>query len=162
MPCWPNDPDYLDGRTEISLESSQTRVYFDTDILDVNGVPPGRIIRTTDPFQVRFRLELDGSLWACVAGDWNFDVGFDRQGGGGPSFDLSEKIGTDQLQVTGWKGCETTCIELLVTVPAGTIPADERTGTVYEINGRFQIACCGRGGAVVGYEAKEEYEWYTP
>jgi hypothetical protein len=60
------------------------------------------------------------------------------------------------------EGCETQCIELTVDVPAGTVPASDRTGTVYEVNGRFQIACCDHGGAVVGYEAKEEYQWYTP
>ena len=161
-PCFPGDPDFLDGKTEINLQRGQTLVNFDTDILDVNGVDPGTIISTADAFKVRFRLELVGTLWRCVAGDWNFDLGFDVQGGGGPSFDLSEKIPPDQLQVLNFKGCNTQCIELVVDVPANTIPAGTRTGTVYEVNGRFQIACCGKGAAVVGYEAKEEYQWYTP
>jgi hypothetical protein len=160
--CWPDDPDYLDGRTEINLDYYQTRAYWDTDILDVNGVRPGRIISVDDDFQVRFRLELVGTLWQCVAGDWNFDVSFDAQGAAYPNFDLSDKIPVDQLQVPNWRGCDTQCIELYVNVPAGTVPAGTRTGTVYELTGKFQISCCGKGGAVVGYEAKEEYQFYKP
>ena len=33
-------------------------------------------------FFVRFRLELDGGLWACIAGDWCFDIGFTPIGKG--------------------------------------------------------------------------------
>jgi hypothetical protein len=161
-PCFAHDPDWLDGVTEIHLERGQTLLRWDTDLLDLNGGNLGTIISADDAFLVRFRLEFVGTLWRCVAGDWNFDVGFAVQGGGGQSFDLSEKLPADRLQVLGWKGCDTQCIEHKVIVPAGTIPAGRRTGTVYEVSGRFQLACCGKGAALVGYEANAEYQFYQP
>ena len=55
--------------------------YWDSEILDTSGVPSNRIIRVSDPFDVRFRIELRGPAWQCMAGDWQFDVRFDEQGG---------------------------------------------------------------------------------
>ena len=158
--CWPNDPDWLDGRTEIDLPSEQLlRAYWDADILDTNGVPPPTIINIKDDFYVRFRIELAGGLWQCIAGTWDFDVGFTPIGKG-TGFDLSEHVGQANLQYPDWKGCDTLCIELKVTVAAGTIPAGVYDGTLYETGARFQLHCCGRPAPVVGYEALEEYQFY--
>jgi hypothetical protein len=62
--------------------------------------------------------------------------------------------------VKAWKGCDTKCIELVVVVPANTIPT-ELCGTLYEAGAVFQLYCCGRGAAVVGFEALEEYQFFT-
>src|SRR5512140_2535230 len=44
-PCWPEDTDYLDGRSEIHVPSSGAlRAFWDADVLDSNGIPPGTII----------------------------------------------------------------------------------------------------------------------
>jgi hypothetical protein len=57
------------------------QAYFDSEILDTSGVPSPRILRVEDPFDVRFRIELAGPAWQCMAGDWYFDMRFDEQGG---------------------------------------------------------------------------------
>jgi hypothetical protein len=162
--CWPHDRDYLDGRTEIRLPSERLlHAYWDADILDSNGVPPSTIISVEDDFFVRFRLELDGDLWACIAGDWDFDLGFVPIGKG-TGFDLSDLLAPGTTQVRNWKGCDrgATCIELMVRVPKDTIPAEYTDGTLYEVGAKFQLHCCGKPAAVVGYEALEEYQFYHP
>jgi hypothetical protein len=158
-PCWPDDPDYLDGFDEINLASSQLlKAYWDTDILDVNGVPPSTIIRSDQDFKVRFRVELQGDLWPCICGSWCFDVGFSSIGKGS-NFNLSDDLPAGTFEVRDWRGCDTQCIELVVTVPAGTIPAD-RCSTVYELAATFELHCCDDHVAIVGYEALEEYQFY--
>jgi len=157
-PCWPNDPDWLDGTTELNLPSGVVSAYWDTDILDSYGKPPGTIIGSDDPFQVRFRVELRGDLWGCVCGDWCFDVGFTAIGEL-KAFKLSDYLGKSKFEIKNWRGCDTTCLELVVTVPAGTIPSD-KCGTVYELAAFFELHCCDSHVAVVGYEALEEYEFY--
>jgi hypothetical protein len=158
--CWPNERDYLDGRKEIRLASERLlRLYWDTDIRDVQGVRPAKIIDVRNYFDVRFRLELAGDLWACIAGDWEFDVGFTPIGKG-KGFDLSDHMPAGTMEVRNWKGCERTCIELTVRVPPNTIPAEYRDGTLYEVGGKFQLHCCGKPAAVVGYEPLEEYQFY--
>jgi hypothetical protein len=160
--CWPNDPDYLDGRTEVRLPSERLlHAYWDADILDANGIPPSTIISIADDFYARFRIELSGGLWACIAGDWDFDLGFTPIGKG-TGFDLSDRLAPGTLQVRNWKGCELLCIELNVRVPAGTIPAEYADGTLYEVGAKFQLHCCGKPAPVVGYEALEEYQFYQP
>jgi hypothetical protein len=156
--CWPNDPDYLDGRKELRLPSSALlQAYWDADILDTNGVDPGDIIDCSDPFQVRYRVELSGGAWSCMAGDWVFELGFTEIGGTGSGFDLSSKLPPGALTVKNWKGCETLCIELLVNVPAYTIPP-----ALYETGARFQLYCCDKPAKVTGYEALEERQFYVP
>jgi hypothetical protein len=158
-PCFPNDPDWLDGRTEINLPSEKLlRAYWDTDILDVNGVEPSTIIRSDQPFQVRFRVELVGDLWKCICADWCFDLGFSPIGRG-VNFDLSEHLKPGELEIKDWRGCDTLCIDKTVTVPAGAIPAD-KCSTVYEVAARFALRCCDGHIAAVGYEALEEYQFY--
>ena len=112
--CWPHDRDYLDGRTEIRLPSEALlRAYWDADILDSNGVPPPQIISIHDDFYVRFRIELSGGLWQCIAGDWDFDLGFTPIGKG-TGFDLSDHLQAGTLQVKNWRGCDrhALCIQL--------------------------------------------------
>jgi hypothetical protein len=151
--CWPGD--VLDGYTEIYPESPLLHAYWDSEILDTSGVPSRRIIRVEDPFDVRFRIELTGPAWQCMGGDWVFDVRFEEQGGPA-DFKLSSRLPTDALTVKDWKGCATTCVELLYTVPANTI-AD----SVYELTSTFRLYCCGKPGPIVGFEPKEEYQWYA-
>lgn len=157
-PCWPNDPDWLDGRLEMNLPAPYVTAYWDADILDEYGKPPGTIIGTDDPFLVRFRVELAGSLWRCLCGDWCFDVGFSPIGKG-KNFDLSEHVDRSRLRINNWRGCDTCCIELAVVVPPGTIPAD-KCSTVYEVAAKFQLECCDGHVALVGSEALEEYQFY--
>jgi hypothetical protein len=159
-PCFPRDPDWLDGRTELNIPASQLlKAYWDTDILDVNGVPPGTIIRSDQAFNIRFRVELSGDLWKCICADWHFDVGFSAIGKG-LNFDLSEYLpNKGDLEFNNWRGCDTLCIDITVTVPAGTVPADA-CATVYEVAAKFCLRCCDGHIAAVGYEALEEYEFY--
>jgi hypothetical protein len=158
-PCWPNDPDWLDGKDEVNVPNGVLRAYWDTDIVDANGVPPGTIIGSDDLFKVRFRVELVGDLWRCICGSWCFDVGFSPIGSGS-GFYLSEVLKDPSvLEITGWEGCQTCCIELCVDVPPGTIPAG-KCGTVYEVAAKYELHCCDGHVALVGYEALEEYEFY--
>jgi hypothetical protein len=159
QPCWPDDPDYLDGYTEIDLPSAKLlRARWDVDILDPEDEPPHKIIEADDRFKVRFRVALLGDLWSCIAGDWWFDLGFTPIGAG-RGFDLSDLVGRERSYVRNWQGCRTRCVELVIEVPANTIPT-EYCGTVYECAGKFQLYCCGRPVAVVGFEALEEYQFY--
>jgi hypothetical protein len=158
QPCWPDDPDYLDGYTEIDLPSRLLQARWDVDILEAAYEPQHKIIEADDPFKVRFRVALLGDLWYCVCGDWWFDLGFTPIGEG-KGFDLSDLVGRDKFYVRNWRGCRTRCIELLVEVPPNTIPT-EYCGTVYECAGKFQLYCCGRPAAVVGFEPLEEFQFY--
>lgn len=160
--CWPNDKDYLDGVVELRLPASTAlRAYWDADIFDQNGVPPGTIIAVTDAFLVRFRVELRGELWHCIHGDWCFELKFTSIGEGS-NFDLSSKLPPGVFEKNGWDGCNPSdrCIDVSVLVPAGTIPA-EHCGTLYEVGATFALRCCQRDRPVlVGYEALEELEFY--
>lgn len=158
--CWPDDKDYLDGATELHVPpSTALKAYWDADVLDVNGVPPGTIIAVTDAFVVRFRVELVGELWHCICGNWCFELKFTAIGGG-TNFDLSTLLPPGSFELTDWEGCKTRCIEVEVTVPAGTVPA-ERCSTLYEVGATFELRCCDRPRPVlVGYEAKEEIQFF--
>jgi hypothetical protein len=117
--------------------------FWHAEILDIDSKNPhDRIIERRDPFLVRLRVELIGRLWKCICGHWCFNVGFTPIGAG-ERFDLSQHLpDPNVLQVPDWKGCDTLCIELSVTVPADAIPAD-RCGTVYEVAAWFELRCCG-------------------
>lgn len=151
--CFPGDD--LDGYTEIYPETPLLHAHWDSEILDTSGVPSYRILRVSDPFDVRFRIELAGPAWRCMSGDWVFDVRFDEQGGPA-DFKLSAKLPVGVLTVKDWKGCDKHCVELLYRVPAGTIAA-----SVYQITSTFQLYCCGRPGVIVGFEPLGEFQWYT-
>jgi hypothetical protein len=151
--CWPGDD--LDGYTEIYPQDPLLHAYWDSEILDTSGVPSRKIIRVGDPFDVRFRIELTGPAWQCMSGDWVFDVLFDELGGPA-DFRLSSLLPADALTVKDWKGCQTTCVQLQYTVPANTIQDG-----VYELASTFRLYCCGKRGPIVGFEPKEEYEWYA-
>src|SRR5215469_2517447 len=86
--------------------------------------------------------------------------------GDGPDFDLSDVVPEDvkkQLKWCDWEGCETTCIDRTVTVPANTIPAGY-CGTLYQVGAKFELHCCGECEcgdrstlAVAGHESQGEY-----
>lgn len=159
--CWPDDQDYLDGKTEIELPSEKyTRVFWDADILDLDDKNKhDTILGTEELFKVRFRVELRGRLWRCMTGDWLFDVGF-RPIGPGPGFYLSSLLPSDpNFAVKDWRGCDALCIERVVTVPPGTIKIQGDT-EVYEVAGKLELRCCDGSVAVAGYEALEEYEFF--
>lgn len=158
--CWPNDQDYLDGATELHVPSSAVlKAYWDADLIDQYGVDPGTIIAVTDPFVVRFRVELVGDLWRCLRGDWCFDMLFGAIGDG-PSFNLSDKLPAGTLDKKGWEGCQEVCIEVKYTVAPGTIPA-EHCGTLYEVGATFALRCCNRDRPIlVGFEALEERQFF--
>ena len=161
--CWPTDPDYLDGRTEIELPSRKyTRVFWDADILDVDDKNKAdTIIGTEETFGVRFRVELRGRLWRCMTGDWLFDLGF-KTIGKGPGFYLSELLPADAgFTVKGWRGCDKLCLEQNITVPPGTIKlADNQDTVVFEVAAKAELRCCDGHIAVAAYEALEEYQFF--
>ena len=165
-PCWPNDPDWLDGPTEIELPSAKyLRAYWDADILDIDDKNPrDKIIEREDVFKVRFRVELDGRLWWCICGNWCFDIGFTPIGVG-TSFNLSGVLPDElksKLRVSDWKGCQTRCIYVCLEVPPCTIPVGY-CGTLYDVGAKFELRCCGYCDdpdsrlAVAGYENLKQY-----
>lgn len=159
--CWPLDPGYLDGHVEIHIPpSAALTAYLDVDILDSHGVLPETIIAVTDPFVVRFRVELVGDLWRCLTGDWTFDIGFTPIGAG-TNFDLADKLPAGVLNLPGWHSCATpNCIEVPYTVPAGTVPA-ELTGTLYKAGGKVSLTCCDGSRPILnGFKDLEEVEFY--
>lgn len=167
-PCWPDDPDYLDGFTEIFLSPEKyLKAYWDADIIDDDKNPQDTIIESNEAFHVRFRVELKGRLWKCICGHWCFDLGFTSIGDG-KDFNLSDMLPDalkPQLRLCDWKGCDTRCIDITITVPPGTIPADY-CGTLYEVGAKFELRCCGDCDcekkehghlAVAGHEPEGEY-----
>ena len=158
--CWPNDPDYLDGKTEIELPPERyTKVFWDTDILDLDDQNQRDTILGTDElFKVRFRVELQGRLWKCITGDWFFDLGFTPIGREG-SFYLSSLLNDPNFYYKGWRGCDGLCIEQVVTVPPGTIQIQDDV-QVYEVAAQVDLRCCDGHVAVAGFEALEEYEFF--
>lgn len=162
-PCWPGDPDYLDGRTEIELSLKHVRAYWDADILDVDDKNKhDRIIEHDDPFEIRIRIELVGRLWRCICGNWCFKIGFTAIGPG-EDFELSSVLSDpSQFEINDWKGCDRLCIEKIIRVPGGTIPTAP-CGSVYEVAAWFELRCCGSCRdpdshlAVAGFERLGEY-----
>lgn len=142
--CWPDDPDWLDGPTEIFISTKYLKAYWDADILDDDKDPHDTIIESNEAFTVRFRVELQGRLWKCISGHWCFDLGFSAVGDG-KDFDLSDVLPDSlkqKLMLCDWQGCQTTCIEISFEVPPGTIPAGY-CGTLYEVGAKFELRCCG-------------------
>jgi hypothetical protein len=167
-PCWPKDPDYLDGFTEIFLPSERyLKAYWDCDIIDDDENPQDTIIESKETFKVRFRVELKGRLWKCICGHWCFDLCFTSIGDGS-DFNLSDVLPSnlkEKLRLCDWEGCKTRCIEICIDVPPGTIPADY-CGTLYQVGAKFELRCCGDCDcekpehghlAVAGHEAEGEY-----
>jgi hypothetical protein len=165
-PCWPNDQAYLTGKTEIFLPSEKyLKAYWAANIIDDEGNPQDTIIESNKDFTVRFRVELKGRLWKCIVGHWCFDVGFTAIGDG-PDFNLSDVLPQnlkDELSLCDWQGCQTTCIEITVTVPPGTINAGY-CGTLYQVGAKFELHCCGPCDcsdksrlAVAGHDPLGEY-----
>jgi hypothetical protein len=157
--CFPDDPYYPDGYTEIDLPSERLlRASFNAEILEPPDEPQPNIIQADEPFKVRFRVALEGELWYCMCGDWWFDLGF-APTGGGRGFDLSDVLGREKFYYRNWRGCDTRCIELEIYVPADTIPV-EYCGTVYQCAAKVQLFCCGRPAAVVGFDVLGSFQFY--
>jgi hypothetical protein len=171
-PCWPDDPDWLDGPTEIFLPSNKyLKAYWDADILDIDDKNvKDTIIEAKEDFKVRFRVELEGRLWKCITGHWCFDVCFTAIGDG-KDFNLSDVLPDalkPELKICNWTGCQTRCIYVCLTVPGGTIPAGN-CGTLYDVGAKFELRCCGDCDydcdddkspghlAVAGHEHQGEY-----
>lgn len=152
--CWPGVD--LDGYKELNPPEPLFKLYWNAEILDVDGIQPNRIIRTTDDFVVRFRIEIVGDGWKCMAGEWRFDLAIDEQGGP-QDFMLSSKLPAGALNEEGWRGCDSMCVEKDYRVPAGTIDPG-----VYEITARFRLYCCDQPGPIVGFDPLEEWMWYRP
>jgi hypothetical protein len=150
--CWPGDD--LDGYTEINPPTAILQAFWDSEIIDAYGVPSTRILRVSDPFVVRFRIELVGPAWKCMGGNWVFDIRFDEQGGPA-DFKLSSLLPAGALTFKDWKGCDTQCVEREYTVPPNLLQ-----DTVYELTSTFRLYCCDKPAAIVGFEPKEEYQWY--
>jgi hypothetical protein len=150
--CWPGDD--LDGYTEINPPTAILQAFWDSEIIDAYGVPSTRILRVIDPFVVRFRIELVGPAWQCMGGNWVFDIRFDEQGGPA-DFKLSSLLPAGALTFKDWKGCDTQCVELKYTVLPNLLQ-----DTVYELTSTFRLYCCDKPAAIVGFEPKEEYQWY--
>ena len=161
--CWPNDTDYLDGKSEIELPPERfTKVFWDADILDLDDKNKNdTILGTEELFKVRFRVELRGRLWKCITGDWLFDLGFTPIGREG-AFLLSSLLpGDPNFGFPNWRGCDTLCIERVVTVPPGTIKLVPGEDTVvFEVAAKVELRCCDGHIAVAGYEALEEYQFF--
>ena len=115
-PCWPDDPDYLDGFTELFLPSeTYLKAYWDCDIRDDDKDSHDTIIESNVAFGVRFRVELKGRLWKCMCGHWCFDIGFTAIGDG-DDFNLSDHLPADlkeKLRICDWEGCETRFLSAL-------------------------------------------------
>jgi hypothetical protein len=157
--CFPDDPYYPNGYTEIDLPPERLlRATFNAEILEPKGEPQPNIIQADEPFTVRFRVALEGELWYCICGDWWFDLGF-APTGKGEGFDLSDVLGRDKFYIRKWRGCDTRCLELVVYVPPDTIPV-EYCGTVYQCAAKVQLFCCGRPAAVVGFDVLGSFQFY--
>jgi hypothetical protein len=141
--CWPDEDDWHRAHTRIELPSERyLKAFWHAEILDVDSPNPhDRIIERRDPFLVRFRVELEGRLWKCIAGNWCFNVGFTAIGAG-EDFNLSQLLPPGEFQLKDWTGCDTLCVGKCVTVPADTIPVGY-CGTVYEVAAWFELRCCG-------------------
>ena len=163
--CWPGEDDWHRAHTRIELPSERyLKAFWHTEILDIDSPNPhDRIIERRDPFQVRFRVELEGRLWRCISGHWCFNVGFTAIGEG-QDFNLSSHLPPGELQIDNWSGCQTLCVELTVTVPPNTIPVGF-CGTVYEVASWFELRCCGGCQdpnshlAASGFERLGEYQF---
>jgi hypothetical protein len=143
-PCWPDDPDWLDGTTEIELSTRHLRARWDADIIDLDDKNKhDTIIERKDAFEVRFRVQLEGRLWYCICGCWCFDLCFDPCGEG-TGFNLSGVLPDPErrkLYYKDWKGCDTRCVYVSVRVPPETIPAGY-CGSLYDVGAKFELRCC--------------------
>jgi hypothetical protein len=159
QPCWPDDPDYPDGYTEIDLPSDKLlKASFAAGVFEPDDEPQSRIIQADDPFKVRFRLAPQDELWSDISGDWRFDLGF-APTGSGKGFDLSDMIGRDPFYLRNWRGSDTRCIELVVNVPSHVIPT-EYCGVVYQVAGTVQLFCDGKPTAAVGFQMLGAFQFY--
>ncbi len=152
--CWPGED--LDGFKEISPAGPVFMFHWNAEILDTSGVPAEEILKVSDDFDVRFRIEF-GPGWTCMSGDWHLDMLFESVGEG-DEFALSDRLPGGALVVAGWKGCDQPdqlCIEHRYTVPAGTVEAG-----VYIVTAVIRLWCCDRPVPVTGFDPLGQRQWY--
>ena len=162
--CWPDDPDYLDGKTEIELPSRRyTQVFWDADIIDLDDKNKA----DADP---RHGTGLPGALPRRNAGK-ALAVSSPATG---CSTSASSRSGRDPASTcrrfspatrdsrsrTG--GAATGCASSSISdVPPDTIKLRDGQDTeVYEVAAKVELRCCDGHVAVAGYEALEEYEFF--
>ncbi len=143
-PCWPDEPGWRGGATEIFLSTRHLTARWDAVILDDDQNPYDSIIEGDRAFTVRFRVQLEGRLWRCIRGHWCFDLGFTSIGDGS-HFNLSDVLPDplkQKLRLCDWEGCQNRCVEVCIEIPPGTIPK-QNCGTLFEIGAKFELHCCG-------------------
>jgi KAP family P-loop domain len=156
--CWPDDPDYLDGRVLISSSArgdEEVGCYFDAEILDVAGHPLPNRIDVGEPFQIRFRVETQPpERWVDASGTWSFDLAFSPIGSGS-GFNLSGLLPPGTTQLESWRGEKTPCIEVAAAVPPGSLPGSRGT---YAVGATVEFQPTGGSiGPISGMEALETY-----
>jgi hypothetical protein len=155
--CWPDDPDYIDGRVWIPSSSPDLEgvgCYFDTALLDNVGQPLSNQIDVSKDFQVRFRVEpWPRERWVDGRGDWAFDLAFSPIGSG-TGFNLSSLL-SPGMTLKDFQGDKTPCIQVDAKVPPNLLPG---AGETYEVSAtmRFQPAS-GAIAAISGIAPMESY-----
>ena len=150
-----------DGIEEVRLPPSSLRVYFDAQVVDKEGVPPGNIISTEDDFYVQWDIWVKGPIWRLICGCWCLDLRVESIGEG-REFSLSNVIGNGCGFRHCFHGCEYCHFRYRVCVPAGTIPAG-KCSSVYLLAATFQLLDhCGRPAPIVGYENLGAFSFYDP
>jgi TIR domain len=158
--CWPDDQDYLNGRSRMFLPSQdgeEVGCYFDAALLDLAGHSLRRQINVGEPFQARFRAEArPGEPWLDASGDWTFDLAFSPIGRGS-GFNLSDLYPSPSaLKLDSWRGADARCIEVAVTVPPNLLPG---SGGLYEVVAT--IAFQPTGGKIEPISGTEAIETYS-
>ncbi|SRR6266487_759215 len=143
--CWPDDLDWIDGAMWIDIPALGDKgfgCFFDASLLDDVGQPSDNVHDVDQAWQVRFRAEIQPrSAWAEVSGAWSFDLDFTGIGFGS-AFKLSEKIPVSALQLAGWSGKDTNCVQVTVNVPPGTLPGTP-TNELYNVGATMTLQPTG-------------------
>jgi hypothetical protein len=158
--CWPEDPDWLDGRVQLTVPfdaGTSAAIVWGAELLSPDGKPLLGVVSSGSPFAVRFRVELDDApQWRKARGTWSFDLTFSPVGRGS-GFVLSEALPDGVLQSSGWRADEARCVEVSYTVPAGGLPS-LAAGQIYEIGATIELLNArGVAGRVVGTESLDAY-----
>lgn len=139
--CWPDDPDWPGAALwrDVPLAGERdSGLYFDASLLDHTGHSLPDSFDIGQAFQVHFRTEtIPRHAWNEVSGTWNFDLNFTPIGGGS-EFNLSDILKGSALQVVGWSGKGTDCVELTVSVSPNVLPGSS-TPTLYQVGATMML-----------------------